>query len=162
MNKLNRTESIVFLVGGAMMVFGVALNFFGIYRLAPWLFLVGAIGFAVVQIKQVSGKADDHEGCPTNGRPQGYATTTSNSSTLRRLRRMMIIADVLFVVAGLLFVENNWNFLMPVFGNFGMDGWVAYHQYVAHNNWIVVLLIAAILEMYSMHRISNELKKDTR
>lgn len=75
---------------------------------------------------------------------------------------MMIIADVLFVVAGLLFVENNWNFLMPVFGNFGMDGWVAYHQYVAHNNWIVVLLIAAILEMYSMHRISNELKKDTR
>ena len=31
-----------------------------------------------------------------------------------------------------------------------------------HNNWVVLLLIAAIIEIYTTHRISNELKKDNQ
>ena len=34
----------------------------------------------------------------------------------------------------------------------------AYLTYV-YNKWVVFLLIAAILELYTAHRISNELKK---
>lgn len=154
MNRLSNTENIIFLTGGALMVFGTALNFFEFYRLSPWLFLVGAIGFSTMQLRQVKGLGQRM--------PGASAGSNTVNITLRRLRTMMIIADVLFVVAGLMFVENNWNFLMPLFGNFGMDGWVAYHQYVAHNNWIIVLLIAAILELYSMHRISGELNKDMK
>ena len=38
------------------------------------------------------------------------------------------------------------------------DNRVAYLTYV-YNKWVVFLLIAAILELYTVHRISNELKK---
>ena len=31
---------------------------------------------------------------------------------------------------------------------------------VVYNKWVLLLLAAAILEMYSMHRIASELKKD--
>ena len=138
MRQLSKTESMLFLAGGALMVLGVALNFFGINKVSPWVFLVGAILFAVMQIRQ---------------------TYTGQSITMKRLRSIMTIADVLFVVSGLLFVENNWGFLMPQFGRFGMDGWLFYVRYVAHNNWIVVLLIAAVLELYTVHRMSAEMAK---
>lgn len=29
-----------------------------------------------------------------------------------------------------------------------------------YNKWVLMLLVAAILEMYTMHRISSELKKE--
>lgn len=123
------------------MVFGVALNFFGLTHAAPCVFLPGAVAFAAMQMRQ------SYEG---------------QSIVIRRLRRIMLTADVLFVVAGLMFVENNWNFLMPFFCNYGIKGLTAYYQYVAHNNWVVVLLIAAVLELYSMHRISSELTKEAK
>lgn len=123
------------------MVLGVALNFFGLTHAAPCVFLPGSVAFAAMQARQI------YEG---------------ESIVIRRLRRMMLTADALFVVAGLMFLENNWNFLMPFFCNYGIKGLTAYYQYVAHNNWVVVLLIAAVLELYSMHRISNELIKETK
>jgi hypothetical protein len=46
-------------------------------------------------------------------------------------------------------------------GNFLGLQYVAYVKYV-HNNWIVVLLVAAILQLYASHRISNELEKDAK
>lgn len=138
MRQLSKTESLLFLAGGALMVLGVALNFFGLVTVAPWLFLVGAILFAVMQISQ---------------------TYHGDSFTVRRLKSIMTLADVLFVVAGLLFVENNMGWLRPLFGNMGMDGWLFYVRYVAHNNWIVLLLIAGVLELYTVHRIAAELNK---
>jgi drug/metabolite transporter (DMT)-like permease len=73
--------------------------------------------------------------------------------TIRRLRRIQMISDVLFLVAGLLMIANQSNFL-------GFDQ-LSYIKYV-HNNWVVVLLVAAILQLYTSHRIANELEKDTK
>ena len=72
---------------------------------------------------------------------------------IRRLRRMMLLSDALFLVAALLMFANGGNF-------FGLE-YLSYVKYV-HNNWIVVLLVAAILQLYASHRISNELEKDAK
>lgn len=133
MRKLSKIESVIFMVGGALMVVSVGCF---VFRVMPavmsWLFLTGAILFAVMQARQwYSGK----------------------SFVIRRLRRIMLTADVLFVVAGLLMVESHYHFAQSWFD------WFTYVKYV-NNNWVVVLLIAAILEMYSIHRISSELVKE--
>ncbi|MBQ9652291.1 MAG: DUF4369 domain-containing protein [Prevotella sp.] len=134
MRQLNRIQTIIFQCGCLLMVVGVALNFFGLPLIAPWLFLVGAIGFATMQIAQV------YEG---------------SDFTVRRLRHMMLISDALILVTALLMVENAYHFTLPLFQQFGMDGVRNYNQYVIHNNWVVTMLIAAILQIYSMHRISS-------
>jgi len=72
---------------------------------------------------------------------------------IRRLRRMMLLSDALFLVAALLMFANSGNFL-------GLQ-YLSYVKYV-HNNWIVVLLVAAILQLYASHRIANELEKDAK
>ena len=43
--------------------------------------------------------------------------------------------------------------------NFFGINYLTYLQYV-RNNWIVVLLVAAILQLYTSHRIANELEKE--
>ena len=73
--------------------------------------------------------------------------------TIRRLRRIQIISDVLFLSAGLLMIANQSNFL-------SIDQ-LSYIKYV-HNNWVVVLLMAAVLQLYTSHRIASELDKDTK
>ena len=74
-----------------------------------------------------------------------------NNITVKRLRHMIILSDVLFLVAALLMFANQSNFL-------GLD-YLTYIKYV-HNNWVVVLLVAAILQLYASHRIANELEED--
>ena len=69
---------------------------------------------------------------------------------IRRLRRIMILSDVLFLVAALLMFANQSNFL-------GLNH-LSYIKYV-HNNWIVVLLVAAVLQLFTSHRIANEMEK---
>ena len=51
-------------------------------------------------------------------------------------------------------VENAYRFIMPAFNDY-----TTYLEYV-YNKWVLLLLVAAILEMYTMHRISSELKKE--
>ena len=58
--------------------------------------------------------------------------------TIRRLRRIQVVKS---------------NFLP-------LDQ-LSYIKYV-HNNWVIVLLVAAILQLYTSHRIANELEKDTK
>jgi len=46
-------------------------------------------------------------------------------------------------------------------GNFlGLDHLI-YIEYV-YNKWVIVLLVAAILQLYSMHRIGHELEKEAK
>ena len=66
--------------------------------------------------------------------------------TLRRLRRMVIISDLLLVVSAVLMLANIDNML-------GLDA-LTYIKYV-HNNWVVTLLIAAMLQLYTSHRIAS-------
>jgi len=128
----------VFIVGGAFMVVGVGCCVFDVFtRIMSLVFLAGTLMFAGMQaLQRYEGK----------------------SIVIRRLRRIMLIADVLFVVAGLLMVEHAWQWLFPHMAT-TLDGYETYMRYI-HNNWVVVLLVAAILEMYTMHRISNELSKE--
>ena len=92
MRQLSRVESIIFLVGGLLMVIGAGTS------LLAWL-----------------------------------------------------LSDVLFLVSALLMFASQRNI-------FGLD-YITYLQYV-YQKWVVTLLIAAILQLYSFHRIGQELAKE--
>ena len=76
-----------------------------------------------------------------------------NNITVRRLRKIMLASGAFFILAGLLMVENSYLVLAGV---------VPYFTYVTYfyNKWVMLLLAGAILQLYSTHRISNELQKD--
>ena len=131
MRQLNSTETIILLVGGLLMVVGAGGSMF-LQSWAAYIFAPGALMFAAMQMRQ------SYDG---------------NNFTIRRLRRIQLTSDVLFLLAGLLMLANQSNF-------FGID-LLLYIKYV-HNNWIVVLLVAAILQLYASHRIANELEKEAK
>lgn len=66
-----------------------------------------------------------------------------DSFVIRRLRRQQIIGSLLLMLSG-----------VAMFGN-------AFRiEYMRHNEWLIVMLIAAILELYTAFRIPAELKKE--
>ncbi len=127
MRQLSSIEVWLMLAGGLLMVVGSGASLF-LQSWASYVFAPGALLFVAMQMRQ------RYEG---------------KDFTVRRLRRMMLLSDVLFLVAALLMFANQSNFL-------GLD-YLSYIKYV-HNNWIVVLLVAAVLQLYSSHRIANELE----
>jgi hypothetical protein len=131
MRQLSSTETIILLVGGLLMVVGAGGSMF-LQSWAAYIFGPGALMFAAMQMRQ------SYDG---------------NNFTIRRLRRIQLTSDVLFLLAGLLMLANQSNF-------FGIN-LLLYIKYV-HNNWIVVLLVAAILQLYASHRIANELEKEAK
>ena len=98
-----------------------------------WIYLAGAVMFATMQMMQ---------------------TYEGNNITVRRLKKIMTTADIFFVLSGILMVDNAYRFMQQVFTNY-----VTYFQYV-FNKWVLLLLVAAVLEIYTMHRISAELSKE--
>ena len=131
MRQLSSTETIILLVGGLLMVVGAGGSMF-LQSWAAYILGPGALMFAAMQMRQ------SYDG---------------NNFTIRRLRRIQLTSDVLFLLAGLLMLANQSNF-------FGIN-LLLYIKYV-HNNWIVVLLVAAILQLYASHRIANELEKEAK
>ena len=97
---------------------------------APYVFAMGTIGFVLMQLKQ---KYD------------------VDNVAIKRLRRMVIISDVCLLLAAVMMFANMDNL-------FRLDA-ITYIKYV-HNNWVVVLMVAAMLQLYTSHRISKELLKD--
>ena len=102
------------------------------WRPAPYVFAVGAIAFVSMQVIQ------RYEG---------------TNFVIRRLRRMMLISDFFFILSAVLMIANTSNFL-------GLD-YITYIEYV-YNKWVIPLLIAAILQLYSTHRIGKELEKEAK
>ena len=138
MRQLSKFESIIYLLGGITMVVGAGLYaFFIVQHVACWIMLIGALAFVLMQSRQ---------------RYDGP------SLTIRRLRKIMTIAGFGFIIAGFFMVEDSYMFLRPVFSNTA-EGYTTYVG-VFHHNWVILLLISAILEMYTSHRISYELKKE--
>jgi len=129
MRTLSKYQSALFLLGGLLMVAGS-----GAYMLmqgwAPYAFAAGALLFSSMQMLQ------RYEG---------------RSVVLRRLRRLQLLSDALFLLAALLLLANGSNFL-------GLDH--TYYIMYVRNNWMAVLLLAAILQLYTGHRIANELEKE--
>lgn len=134
MKQLSRTQNIIFLVGGVLMVVGAGcFAFMWQQEVMCWIYLAGAVMFATMQMMQ---------------------TYEGNNITVRRLKKIMTTADIFFVLSGILMVDNAYRFMQQVFTNY-----LAYFQYV-FNKWVLLLLVAAVLEIYTMHRISAELSKE--
>ena len=131
MRELNKLQTAIFLFGGILMAIGAGTTLLG-WGSAPYIFAFGAVGFSSMQMLQ------RYEG---------------QNFTIRRLRRMMLISDVLFLVAALRMFASKGNFL-------GLS-YITYIEYV-YNKWVIVLLIAALLQLYSMHRIGSELEKEAK
>ena len=131
MRELNKLQTAIFLFGGILMAVGAGTTLLG-WGSAPYIFAFGAVGFSSMQMLQ------RYEG---------------QNFTIRRLRRMMLLSDVLFLVAALLMFASKGNY-------FGLS-YITYIEYV-YNKWVVVLLIAALLQLYSMHRIGSELEKEAK
>lgn len=134
MKQLSKIQSILFLIGGVLMVIGAGCYAFLLgQKVVCWVYLVGALLFAWMQVNQA------YEGA---------------STTIKRLKRIMTTADIFFVLSGLLMVDSAYQFMRYSFAN------VSTYFNLIYNKWVLMLLVAAILEMYTMHRISSELKKE--
>jgi hypothetical protein len=73
------------------------------------------------------------------------------SLVIHRLKRMQYVADIFFVLSGISMVDTVYAFLRRWFENY--ETYITYF----YNKWVVFLLIAALLELYTTHRISHEL-----
>lgn len=119
------------------MVIGAGCFAFG-YMIYPqltlytsWLFLLGTVAFSVMQSMQF------YEG---------------SSQVVHRLKRIQAVADIFFVLSGISMVDTVYAFFRHWFAN--QETYITYF----YNKWVVFLLIAALLELYTTHRISHELK----
>ncbi len=129
MRQLNKIQTLIFLVGALLMVVGACASVLA-WKLAPYVFAVGAIAFTSMQLLQ------RYEG---------------TNFVIRRLRRMLILSDFLFLISALLMFANMGN----VFGLSQID----YITYI-YNKWVLTLLVAALLQLYATHRIDRELAKE--
>ena len=121
----------VMAVGALLMLAGAALGMV-MRDVAPWVFTIGALAFVAIQMQQ------RYEG---------------DNFTIQRLRRIMMMSDILLIIAAALMFAD--------YGNpFGLDHltWLNY----VHNNWVVVLLIAAFIQLYTVYRIDSELRKEAK
>ena len=131
MKQLNKVQTVIFLLGALLMVIGAGTSIL-MWDGAPYIYSVGALGFASMQMLQ------RYEG---------------SNFVIRRLRRIQLVSDVFFLLSGLLMIANKGNFL-------GIS-YITYIEYV-YNKWVITLLIAALLQLYSTHRIGNELEKEAK
>lgn len=139
MKQLNKVQSVIFLVGGLLMVIGAGcFVFMWQQAVVCWIFAAGALMFTVIQAMQL------YEG---------------DNFVIKRLKKIQCIADLFFIFAAMLMVDSAYHFLLPLFQNGSETGYINYLQYV-YNKWVLLLLIAAILEVYTTHRIGSELKKE--
>lgn len=141
MKQLNNIQSAIFLIGGILMVIGAGcFVFMWQQQFFCWIFAAGALMFTVIQAMQL------YEG---------------KNFVVKRLKKIQFIADIFFILSAILMVDSVYQFLVPLFRNGSGAGYVNYIQYI-YNKWVVLLLIAAILEVYTTHRIGSELKKEEK
>lgn len=107
-------------------------------EVASWIFLVGAVLFSAMQTRQ---------------------TYSGTSLVIRRLKRIQLLSGILFILTGILMADTAVHFLLPLFK--GEGGYISYITYI-YNKWVIALLIAAVLEVYTTHRLSHELEKEKK
>lgn len=128
---MNKLQSTILAIGALLMLAGAALGMTA-KTIAPWLFAVGALAYTAMQLQQ------SYEG---------------DNITIRRLRFIMLLSDVLLIiVAALMFADHGNPFQLE---------YLTWLNYI-HNNWVVLLLIAAVMQLYTVLRIDNELKQEAK
>lgn len=146
MKKLNSIQTALFGLGGALMVVGAGCYCFMWQQLiASGVFLIGALLFGIMQCLQA------YEG---------------KSLTLRRLKSIMNLADLFFIIAGIVMLDNamfaghvNHTYSGPLLLKTFFTDLDTYYN-VIYNKWLPLMLIAVVLELYTTHRITSELKKE--
>ena len=136
---MSKAETFLFLLGGLLMVVGAGCFAFMWHReVVSWIFLVGAVLFSAMQTRQ---------------------TYSGTSLVIRRLKRIQLLSGILFILTGILMADTAVHFLLPLFK--GEGGYISYITYI-YNKWVIALLIAAVLEVYTTHRLSHELEKEKK
>lgn len=134
------------LTGAALMVAGAVLVMCAVLvmqeehrtltlAVAPWAFLAGTVVYVLVQRLQAEKSA---------------------SLTVNRLLSIRFLSGICFVVSGLFMVEQYNGFLKPVVVS-DISSYMLYMQ-IVHNNWVVLLLIGSLLQLYTSYRLSAEIK----
>lgn len=131
MRQLSRVENTIFIIGALLLVAGAAMGLFW-RHVALYVYAVGAVCYVSMQLLQ------RYEG---------------DNFTIRCLRRIMILSDMLLLASALLMFAGNGNPL-------GLDH-ITYMSYIK-GNWVVLLLLAAVLQLYTTYRISSELEKEAK
>lgn len=135
MRQLSKCQTAIYVIGAILMATGAGCCAFLWHpKFFSWVFLAGAILFVAMQSQQ---------------RYDG-----SNMS-VRRLRKIMLFSSACFIIAGVLMVDTYHLFLMRFMSR------ITYVTYF-YNKWVMLLLVGAILQVYSTHRIANELEKDIK
>ena len=134
MKQLTNIQSGLFLFGGVLMVIGAgSYAFMWHQEVVGFIYLIGACLFGGIQLMK------SYEGL---------------NMVIKRLKRIMSVADMFFVLSGLLMVDNANALLLPYFHSY-----TRYLELV-YNKWVLLLLVAAVLEIYTMHRLGSELRKE--
>lgn len=134
------------LTGAALMVAGAVLVMCAVLvmqeehrtltlAVAPWAFLTGTVVYVLVQRLQAEKSA---------------------SLTVNRLLSIRFLSGICFIVSGLFMVEQYNGFLKPVVVS-DISSYMLYMQ-IVHNNWVVLLLIGSLLQLYTSYRLSAEIK----
>ena len=149
MKQLSNIQTYIFLFGAFIMVIGAGLKLSADFFLlgsasasgeilsktGACLFLLGTLCFALMQISQ------SYEG---------------DNLAIKRLRNIQIICDIACILSVLLLIEHTFRIIYPIMS---ANGYYSFYVQYINNNWVVYLLIAAVLEVYTMHRIANLIKK---
>lgn len=149
MSQQNRKQNILMLIGGVMMVISsgaimasalLPISTWTVYavKVMPWVFLIGTTTYVIIQKRQ------------------GYK---GDNLTLRRLTAIQTLSGICFFLAALLIVEQYTGMLKPIVVS-DMKSYFLYVR-IVHNNWVVLVLIGAILQMYTTHRIASEIEKES-
>ena len=134
------------LTGAALMVAGAVLVMCAVLvmqeehrtltlAVAPWAFLAGTVVYVLVQRLQAEKSA---------------------SLTVNRLLAIRVLGGICFIVSGRFMVEQYNGFLKPVVVS-DISSYMLYMQ-IVHNNWVVLLLIGSLLQLYTSYRLSAEIK----
>ncbi|MCM1079871.1 MAG: hypothetical protein NC344_09080 [Bacteroidales bacterium] len=144
---MSKSSGVMMLLGGLVMVVCTGLLIVSrlmtdclwasvTVKIVPWIYIIGAVVYVIGQrMEMIRG----------------------GSLTLGRLYSIQLLSGVCFIVAGFLMVENVYHFLQPLVVS-NIDSYFTYVRFI-HNNWVVLLLVGAVLQIYTTHRISYELRQ---
>lgn len=105
---------------------------------APWFLLIGSILYVVVQ---------------------RLTSVRTKDIAIGRLQSIQLLSGFCLIISSLLLIEQYNGFLMPVI----VSDINSYYNYlrIVHNNWVVMLFVGAIFQLYTTNRLSHEQQKDS-
>lgn len=113
-----------------------------IYRLGGILVIIGAV---LNPLESVAAPYIYCAGALMFASMQMLASYEGDSIVIRRLRRQQVLGALLLVVSGAMMFGHHYRM-----------------TYMRHNEWMVVMLIAAIFELYAAFRIPYEVEKEKK